>query len=251
MTVQAKARQLARASHQATMALYQQQAQQAVARAYVNCTQTTCATATNAPVYQSLQGTGTTSVPLWLPQGQQPPAWWVPDDYPGPLSDVTIRDGQSAKVNLPDGSIIDVKADGSFTIEDSDAKVTYRANRVRDFNSYVNASDKLESFIRFCGDVGVKQSEMLSIPIKHFIAWLIVESALADGEEPQTALPDLSQWTAHDAARNLDGVRSSEGLPAVLCREAVPSRSAHRDVPFGRDDRGITRLLYAARPSPA
>lgn len=120
---------------------------------------------------------------------------WDDPDYPQLDNTITVKDGQTRIIRLPDGTVIDVEANGSFTINDKDAKVTYRANRVRDFNSFVNASDKLEAFIQFCGQIGVRQGEMLDIPIKHFIAWLIVEAALADGEKPDdiAKLPDLRQ----------------------------------------------------------
>ena len=108
------------------------------------------------------------------------------------LGECEIADGEPCKIRLPDGGMLEVDADGSYRINDKDAKVIYRANRMRDFNSFINASDKLESFIKFCGEIGVRQGEMLDIPVRHFIAWLIVEAALADGEKPQ-ALPDLRE----------------------------------------------------------
>jgi hypothetical protein len=138
--------------------------------------------------------------------------WWdqtVPDDYPGrpcgyppiavfddPYSPPVykVQDQRPTKLSLPDGTVIDVKSDGSYVINDADAKVVYRASRVHDFNAYLNASDKLEDFIRYCGEQGVRQDEMLSIPVRHFVAWLVVEAALADGEEPPAALPDLRDF---------------------------------------------------------
>lgn len=105
----------------------------------------------------------------------------------GPLR---IDDGQPIKIELPDGTIIDVKADGSFTIEDKAAKVIYRAARMRDFNPFINVSDRLEQFIEFCGKQGVRQGEMLELPINLFIGWLAIEAARAD-KEPDPAIPLL------------------------------------------------------------
>jgi hypothetical protein len=104
-----------------------------------------------------------------------------------------IRDGSAVKIALPDGSTLDVKADGSYEVLDKDAKVTYRACRVRDFNPFMNASDKLEEFIRFCGETGVRQSEVLRLPIELFVVWLVISAARLDGEpEPDLPLiPDL------------------------------------------------------------
>ena len=105
-----------------------------------------------------------------------------------------IHDGQELTLRMPDGGLLEVSKDGSYVLNDKDSKVIYRANRVRDFNPFLNASDKIEDFIRFCGSVGVKQDEMMDIPIRLFIAWLVIEAAKADGEpEPADVplLPDL------------------------------------------------------------
>lgn len=104
---------------------------------------------------------------------------------------IRVRDGDPALIRLPDGTKIDVKADGSFTMLDEDAQVIYRANRVRDFNPFINASDKIEEFVRFCGDQGVRQDEMLRLPLNLFIAWLVVEAARAD-QEPDPDVPLLA-----------------------------------------------------------
>jgi hypothetical protein len=103
-----------------------------------------------------------------------------------------IADGQECKIELPDGTVIDVKSDGSYSILDDDAKIIYRANRIREFNKFVNASDLLEKFIEYCGDQGVVKEQMMDQPLRNFIGWLMTEAALADGEEaehPQLLLP--------------------------------------------------------------
>lgn len=104
-----------------------------------------------------------------------------------------ISDGVDSTIELPDGTIINVKADGSYSIQDKDAKVVYRAARMRDFNPFINVSDRLEEFIDFCGKQGVKQGEMLELPINLFIGWLVIQAAKADKEpEPDIQLlPDL------------------------------------------------------------
>jgi len=109
---------------------------------------------------------------------------------------IKIRDREECKIKLPDDTIIDIKIDGSFEIKDKDAKVTYRANRIRNFNTFINASDKLEAFIKFCGENGVKKDEMLQLPINLFIGWLILEAAKAD-EEPEPSIPLLPDLRKH------------------------------------------------------
>ena len=102
-------------------------------------------------------------------------------------NDIDIEQGHACCINMPDGSVIRVDEKGNYVIEDKDAKVTYRAHRMREFNRYLNASDMLEQFIKDLGLVGVKQDEVLKVPIQLFINWLIVKSAEQDGEE----VPDV------------------------------------------------------------
>lgn len=62
----------------------------------------------------------------------------------------------------------------------------------REFNRYINASDLLEEFISFLGVEGVKQREVMDMPLQLFIQWLIIRAHEADGEKPpiQLALPE-------------------------------------------------------------
>jgi hypothetical protein len=72
--------------------------------------------------------------------------------------------------------------------------VLYRAARFREFNPFLNASDRLEEFIRFCGEQKVRGDDMLQLPISLFIGWLILRAAEADQEPPPDnvrLLPDL------------------------------------------------------------
>eukprot|EP00697_Spironema_sp_BW2_P014374 gnl/Spiro4/4803_TR2404_c0_g1_i3.p3 gnl/Spiro4/4803_TR2404_c0_g1~~gnl/Spiro4/4803_TR2404_c0_g1_i3.p3 ORF type:complete len:238 (-),score=21.36 gnl/Spiro4/4803_TR2404_c0_g1_i3:4820-5533(-) len=105
--------------------------------------------------------------------------------------------GKTQRIHLDDGSVLEVDGKGNFKIIDKDAKVTYKANRVRDFNTFINASDKLEEFIKFCGVENVKQGEVLNLPLHLFIKWLVIEAAKADAEpEPDLPLlPDLRKVT--------------------------------------------------------
>lgn len=150
---------------------------------------TTAATATTATnIYQSPATTNQTALAS-LSAGYPP----APEFEDGTM---TYRPqlGRPLKLKMADGTVIDVDPDGSFRVVDKDAKVTYRASRMRDFNRYMNASDLLEEFVRFCGEQGVTQGEFMAMPVKVFIAWLVVRAAEADGEpppEPIPALPDL------------------------------------------------------------
>lgn len=52
----------------------------------------------------------------------------------------------------------------------------------RHFNRYINASDLLEEFITEVGALGVRQSEVLQLPINIFIHWMLMKAAEQDGD---------------------------------------------------------------------
>jgi len=135
---------------------------------------------------------------------QTPNPYVMPLDYP---MDIVIHPGPRT-VHMPDGSKLIVDANGSYKIEDKDAKVTYQASRSRAFNRFINASDRIEEFIRYCGEEAhITKEEMLEIPIKMFISWLILEAAKADHEpEPEDIklIPDLRQWQLERQKENAD-----------------------------------------------
>lgn len=91
--------------------------------------------------------------------------------------------------DMPNGSKVIVAADGSYTIDDKDAKVIYRASRVRDFNPFMNASDLLERYIEELEPQGVKQDEVLHLEIEHFIYWLVCKASERDGDAFPSDLP--------------------------------------------------------------
>lgn len=101
--------------------------------------------------------------------------------------------GQETIFKLPDGTHIWINEKGGYKIYHGDGKITYKANTVREFNRFLNASDLLEQFIRDLGQVGVKQDEVLEIPIGLFINWLIIKSAEQDQEPIPKDVPSLKQ----------------------------------------------------------
>lgn len=108
--------------------------------------------------------------------------------YPVAIQSRELESGR--EYDLPDGSILKIDALGNFQIDDSNAQVTYKSARIREFNPYINASDLLEDFIRDLGALGVRQSEVLQVPIKAFIHWLILQAAQRDGDSVE-ALPPV------------------------------------------------------------
>lgn|GEM_PF-4049444 len=100
---------------------------------------------------------------------------------------------------MPDGSILIVDDVGNYRVEDHDAKVTYKANRTREFNPYINASDLLEAFVAAVGKhPAVDQGNVLRLPLEAFVNWLICEAAKRDGDsmeglpKVEDALPQLA-----------------------------------------------------------
>lgn len=83
---------------------------------------------------------------------------------------------------LPDGSVLKVDDMGNYSLDDKDAKVVYQANRMREFNPYVNASDLLAGFIRYLGSLGITKFDAGNIPVALFVNWLVIEAATKDGD---------------------------------------------------------------------
>ena len=107
-------------------------------------------------------------------------------------SAMTVQLAKNSQFELPNGDKLIIDDLGNFKVESkNDGKIIYRHNTIREFNEYVNASDLLEEFIKFLGEKGVKQSNILHIPIEIFINWLIFKAAEKDQidvEESQKVL---------------------------------------------------------------
>lgn len=94
-------------------------------------------------------------------------------------------------ISLPDRTRLAFDGKGNCRIEDAEARVIYRANRVREFNRFINASDLIEDFISECKRLGLRRKDFLGLPIGLFIHWLVIKSAEADGEDPPPEVPRL------------------------------------------------------------
>lgn len=57
-----------------------------------------------------------------------------------------------------------------------------------EFNRFVNASDLLEEFIAWLGGQGVRQGEVLTLPLDLFVKWLIIRACEQDKVEPGVVL---------------------------------------------------------------
>jgi len=107
------------------------------------------------------------------------------------LTTVPRKLALGTQYELPDGASLNVDDAGNYKIEDQNAKVIYRASRVREFNRFLNASDLLEAFIEEVGKLDcVDQTQILRLPIEAFINWLILRAAQKDGD-PTENLPSI------------------------------------------------------------
>jgi hypothetical protein len=98
------------------------------------------------------------------------------------VSRIKLSDWFRGTLELADGARLVFDDGGNYRIEDQDARVTYKANRVRTFNRYINASDLLEEFVTDCLKEGISKQEFMNLPVDLLIRWLVVRAAEADGE---------------------------------------------------------------------
>lgn len=93
-------------------------------------------------------------------------------------------------IELPDGAHLHIDDLGNYRIEDAAAQVTYKANRIREFSPHLNASDMVAKFVEYTRQLGVRQDEVLGLPLELFINWLIIEAAERDQDPvPADVIP--------------------------------------------------------------
>lgn len=139
-------------------------------------------------------------------------------------------------IELPDGAKLIIDAAGNYRIEDKDAKVTYKANRVREFSPHLNASDLLAQFVRYVGTLGVTQADVLRLPIELFINWLVIEAAERD-QDPVPA--DVVPVESHLEIRRL---RKPQCLH---CGRFIPRLFTKHRFAFCGPEHGIAYLRRA------
>lgn len=127
------------------------------------------------------------------------------------------------KIVLPDDTEIIVDTTGNYLINDKDAKVVYKANRSRDFNRYINASDLLEDFLGYLRSMGVKRREVMKVDLGVFISWLVIAAAEADQiEKPQE---EVLMIESH--------VKRTRLTPQCkCCKRFIPKRNAEAGILF-------------------
>lgn len=129
-----------------------------------------------------------------------------------------IRRGK--EYDLPDGSTLKIDNNGNYTIDDADAKVVYKANRLREFSPHLNASDMVAAFAKYAAELGVKEKQILQLPIELFVAWLVVEAAERDGDPTPSTINIESQIAIVKHPR------------CEFCQHYIPHLHARNRFPF-------------------
>lgn len=142
---------------------------------------------------------------------------------------------RNRQYKLPDGAFIDIDSDGNYQIRDKDAKVTYKANRIRDFSPHLNASDMLADFVRYVGSMGLRQSEVMGLPLELFIRWLVIQAAERDG--------DPIEVQAVEGAPEIQQIKSPKCLK---CGRFIPRRHFENRFPFCNPQHGAAYLELVA-----
>ena len=142
----------------------------------------TASTSTVTPYLYTSTSTAATSQ-IYVTSGAATwPSWAAAQNVPATITgNVKFALGQEADIGMPDGGRLLIRRDGSYQIDDSQARTVYKANRILEFNPFLNASDRVEEFIDYCKGFDITQAEFMALPLKTFLMWLIVEAAEADG----------------------------------------------------------------------
>lgn len=124
--------------------------------------------------------------------------------------------------DLPDGAKLIVDDTGNYRIEDREAKVTYKANRTRDFSPYMNASDMVGQFVDYVRQAGVKRDDVLGLPLKLFIAWLVIEAAERDGDDVPGDVLRIEQDPALKSVVKPRCLACGRFIPRLHCKHQFP-----------------------------
>lgn len=154
-----------------------------------------------------ISGTTITNSDIWLDSTSvtttciRPTYWITQDDNIGyPLEPVYENDrcyyqpqkNRPVRIRLPDGTRLLVDDIGNWILDDTNTKKIRHGNNILPFNPYINVSDRMEEFMKFCANSGVHKENFMHLPIHLFIKWLVIEAAKVDKEEPtENLLPDL------------------------------------------------------------
>jgi hypothetical protein len=130
--------------------------------------------------------------------------------------------------HFDDGSVLHVDDKGNFRIEDKDAKITYQANNVREFNKYLNSSDLMADFIDDMGKLGADADQVLNIPLQYYIRWLVHKAAEADGETSDESLPEI----AHDTIKCLDAPKRPNMFKCKHCGRFIGAIKGNNGMMF-------------------
>ena len=139
---------------------------------------------------------------------------------------------------MPDGSVLSIDRDGNYKILDKGAKVTYHANRFREFSPHINASEMLAQFVEYVATLGIDRSDVLGLPIELFINWLVISAAERDKDPVPAEVRPVQEHPA---------IRDQLKPTCLLCKRFIP-REYHRNrFDFCNVEHGIA---YAKKSAP-
>lgn len=178
----------------------------------------------------------------WLDTMSSTGTYTVGGTIPIRYSDVMtpiVRDPRPGdRLRLPDGAALIVDELGNYRIEDQDAKVKYKANRIREFSPQLNASDMVAKFVEYVGSLGVRQSEVLNLPLELFINWLIITAAERDND-PVPA--DIVPVERHSVVMEIKRPR------CLYCQRFISRYAVQQRFPFCNPEHG-GRYLEKRQP---
>jgi len=151
---------------------------------------------------------------------------WIPDKLPA---------GQRT-LELPDGAKIHIDDAGNYKIEDKDAKVTYQANRIREWSPHLNASDMLAQFVEYVRKLGVHQKDVLGLPLELFINWLVIEAA----ERDQDPIP-LGVARVDRVLKNPKCISCGKFIPRLHYRNRFPFCNPNHGIVYMQKQRLLAR----------
>lgn len=109
---------------------------------------------------------------------------------------------------------------------------------MREFSPHLNASDLLAQFVKYVGSLGVKQTEVLQLPVELFINWLIIEAAERDKDQvPDGVIPVGKQVQAllkpncRKCGRFIPAMHRQHRFPFCNARHAKLYLESHAPAP--------------------
>lgn len=111
-----------------------------------------------------------------------------PIDYHLPGNIMVREDDDKIVIRLSPDYYIEIQ-EGKVKLY-GESQLKYKNIPTKEFNKYINTSDILEDFMGLIKSLKISKEEMLNLPLKLFIQFLIIKAIEEDGEEvPNDIIP--------------------------------------------------------------